>query len=260
MKKILTDMLVDSCEKLNDTYALLKLSAVDPGTFPKEIGPGQFVQIEVPDSKNTYLRRPISVNFVDKDCSSLWLLVRDAGAGTHRLTESKKGDVYSVILPLGKCFTPPADKDASILLVGGGVGVAPLLYYGKCLKGAGYKVKFALGARSKSDMLETEEFRKYGDLYISTDDGSCGDKGVITANSVFNEKIDYIACCGPTPMMKAVAKIAHERDIDCEVSLENVMACGLGACLCCVEDTSDGNVCVCTEGPVFNIKKLKWQL
>ncbi len=260
MKKIVTDMIVDSCEKLNEAYALIKLTAANPNAFPSEIRPGQFVQIEVPDSRTTFLRRPISVNFVEHDKSILWLLVRDAGAGTHRLMKSKEGDVYNVILPLGKGFNPPADKDACILLVGGGVGVAPLLYYGKSLNDAGYTVHFALGARSHSDLLEMEEFRKYGVLHVSTDDGSFGEKGVITANSIFDHKIDYIACCGPTPMMKAVAKIAKEKGIECEVSLENMMACGLGACLCCVEDTTAGNVCVCTEGPVFNINQLKWQL
>lgn len=253
-------MVVDSCDRLNNAYALIKLTAVDPCKFPKHIGPGQFVQIEVPDSKTTYLRRPISVNFVEYDKATLWILVRDAGAGTRHLVNSKKGDVYSIILPLGKCFTAPSSKNASILLVGGGVGVAPLLYYGKFLCEAGYVVNFALGARSSSDLLETEEFKKYGSLHISTEDGSSGEKGLITTNTIFRMHIDYIACCGPTPMMKAVAKIAHERSIDCEVSLENMMACGLGACLCCVEETTDGHVCVCTEGPVFNINRLKWQL
>lgn len=253
-------MVVDSCDRLNESYALIKLTAIDPISFPDYIGPGQFVQIEVPDSKTTYLRRPISVNFYEKDTAKVWLLVRDAGEGTHHLINSVKGDVYNVILPLGKCFNAPSDKEASILLIGGGVGVAPLLYYGKCLKDSGYKVNFALGARSGSDLLETDEFQKYGTLYTSTEDGSVGEKGLITENSIFNSHIDYIACCGPTPMMKAVAKIAHKRGIDCEVSLENIMACGIGACLCCVEDTTDGHVCVCTEGPVFNINQLKWQL
>lgn len=253
-------MIVDSCEKLNEAYALIKLTAVENGLFPSEIRPGQFVQIEVPDSRTTYLRRPISVNFVETYNATLWLLVRDAGAGTHRLIKSKKGDVYNLILPLGNSFNPPSDKNATILLVGGGVGVAPLLYYGKCLNDAGYKVIFALGARSHSDLLELDEFRKYGDLHVSTDDGSLGEKGIVTTNSIFNHDIDYIACCGPTPMMKAVAKIAREKGIECEVSLENMMACGLGACLCCVEDTTAGHVCVCTDGPVFNINQLKWQL
>lgn len=260
MKKYSIDMVVESCDKLNDSFALVKLNAVDSSQFPKEIGPGQFVQIDIPNSKSTYLRRPISVNNVEKSDGRLWLLVRNAGSGTDHLVHCKKGDIYNVILPLGKCFTPPAKKTSSVLLVGGGVGVAPLLYYGKILSGCGYNVKFALGARSRAELVEIEEFGKVGTLHLSTEDGSAGEKGLITANTVFDTNIDYIACCGPTPMMKAVAKIAHERGIECEVSLENMMACGLGACLCCVEDTTAGNVCVCTEGPVFNINQLKWQL
>ena len=86
-----------------------------------------------------------------------------------------------------------------------------------------------------------------------------GEKGFVTQHSVLRSgSFDHISCCGPAPMMKAVAKIAKDIDVCCEVSLENVMACGIGACLCCVEDTTEGNVCVCKEGPVFNIERLKW--
>ena len=127
------------------------------------------------------------------------------------------------------------------------------------LKKAGVEVNFLLGARSKNDLLELDEFEKRGNVYLSTEDGSVGEKGFVTTHSVLSEKWDMISCCGPMPMMKAVAKYAVENGVDCEVSLENVMACGVGACLCCVEDTTDhGNVCVCKEGPVFNIKRLKW--
>ena len=98
-----------------------------------------------------------------------------------------------------------------------------------------------------------------GDVFVSTENGGKGEKGFVTQHSVLNSgSFSRIACCGPMPMMKAVAKIAKDKSIECEVSLENVMACGLGACLCCVEDTVEGNVCVCKEGPVFNIKRLKW--
>ena len=145
------------------------------------------------------------------------------------------------------------------MLIGGGVGVAPLLYFGEILKKEGIEVNFLLGARSANDLLELDEFKKRGNVYLSTEDGSEGEKGFVTTHSVLSQKWDSISCCGPMPMMKAVAKYAVENGVDCEVSLENVMACGVGACLCCVEDTHDhGNVCVCKEGPVFNIKRLKW--
>lgn len=251
-------MRVSGLEVLNRAYALLKLRPID-GDLPRGIEPGQFVQIKVPDSPSTFLRRPISVCNVDYDKSELWLLVRDAGAGTRHLVDSKIGDEYNVILPLGHPFTMPA-PGANVLLAGGGVGVAPLLYLGREMHSRGVNVKFALGARSAADLLLLDEFAKYGEVHASTEDGSYGEIGFITQNSVFGDAIDFIACCGPTPMMKAVAKIAKERGIECEVSLENMMACGIGACLCCVEDTDAGNVCVCTEGPVFNINRLKWQL
>ena len=128
------------------------------------------------------------------------------------------------------------------------------------LKQKGTNPEFLLGGRSATDLPLNEEFRKYGVLHVATEDGSAGEKGLITMHSAFNNNYDLIYCCGPLPMMKAVAKSAYERGIECEVSLENRMACGLGACLCCVEDTKNGgNVCTCVKGPVFNIKDLKWQ-
>ena len=257
--KTVMDMRVASCDKISPLYALMRLTPTD-GALPDGILPGQFVQVAIPQSKSTFLRRPISVCFTDYVSGELWLLVRNAGEGTNALINSNSGDVYSVILPLGHGFNIPADNRKKMLLVGGGVGVAPLLYLGSEMQKQGFDVHFALGARSAADLLLLPEFKKYGTVHVSTEDGSMGEKGFITQHSVFSTDIDCIACCGPTPMMKAVAKIAKSKSIECEVSLENLMACGLGACLCCVEDTVRGNVCVCTDGPVFNINDLKWEL
>lgn len=257
--KQMPDMRVTAVDRISSAYALIKLTPLE-STLPAGIMPGQFVQIDIPDSKSTFLRRPISICMVDHARNELWLLVRNAGPGTAHLISTHVGAVYNVLLPLGRGFTIPASAGATVLLVGGGVGVAPLLYLGKALKDNGAKPVFALGARSKADLLLIDEFGKYGPVHISTEDGTAGEKGLITTNAAFDLPIDRIACCGPTPMMKAVAKIAYSRSIECEVSLENTMACGLGACLCCVEDTTDGNVCVCKEGPVFNINQLKWQI
>lgn len=254
------DMRVVRAERLSAAYALLRLAPADGSALPSGIMPGQFVQIEIPDSKSTFLRRPISICMADYEAGEIWLLVRNAGAGTAHLVDSREGDVYNVVLPLGHGFTIPSKAGARLALVGGGVGVAPLLYFGKVLKDKGMKPVFILGARSQSDLLLLDEFRKYGEVCVSTDDGTAGEKGLVIANSAFNADYDMIACCGPTPMMKAVAALAAAKGIECEVSLENMMACGLGACLCCVEDTADGNVCVCKEGPVFNINLLKWQI
>lgn len=257
MKKYISDFIIVSNERLHANYGLLKLKPAE-GLLP-EILPGQFCQVEIKNSKNTFLRRPISVNYVDYKANQLWLLVRKAGAGTSALIDASEGDKVNLVYPMGNGFSVPVDKSRRLLLIGGGVGVAPLLYFGEVLKNAGVDVIFLLGARSKDDLLELGEFYKRGNVYLSTEDGSEGEKGFVTTHSVLSEKWDSISCCGPMPMMKAVARYAVENGIDCEVSLENVMACGVGACLCCVEDTADhGNVCVCKEGPVFNIKRLKW--
>lgn len=242
-------------ERLSDSYSLFVLEPIN-GELP-EMQPGQFVQVEVPNSKSTYLRRPISINYVDYANNQLWLLVRKAGEGTSSLMKLAENDVVNLMLPLGNGFT--IFPGETMLLIGGGVGVAPLLYLGKKAKEAGANVKFLLGARTENDLLELEKFEAVGDVFVSTENGGKGEKGFVTQHSVLNSgSFSRIACCGPMPMMKAVAKIAKDKSIECEVSLENVMACGLGACLCCVEDTVEGNVCVCKEGPVFNIKRLKW--
>lgn len=255
MKKYVKNFKVVDNIRMGDLYGLLKLAPID-GIMPDML-PGQFVQVYI-NCRDTYLRRPISINFVDKLRNELWILVRDAGKGTHHLLQVQRGDILNLVLPLGKGFS--IKQGGKILLVGGGVGVAPLLLLGKILKEQGCSVSYLIGAKSKEDLLLIDEFAKYGVLYLSTEDGSMGEKGFVTQNKILQSDFDLIQCCGPLPMMKAVAKIARERHIDCEVSLENMMACGIGACLCCVEDTvSAGNVCVCKNGPVFNTNDLKWE-
>ncbi len=258
MSKAIIDFKVVENNKLTDKYSLLVLTPVSTDTAFNfhDIKPGQFVEVRIDTSKTTFLRRPISVNYVDPIRKHLHLLVRGAGEGTHALCAQAVGDIVNIMLPLGNGFS--IVKATKPLLVGGGVGVAPLLYLGKQLRDNGIAPSFLLAARSKADLLELDKFKELGDVYISTDDGSAGHPGIVTLNPALEQQWDMIYCCGPMPMMKAIAKIANSSNINCEVSLENSMACGLGACLCCVEDTIDGNVCVCKEGPVFNIKQLKW--
>ncbi|MDE5806423.1 MAG: dihydroorotate dehydrogenase electron transfer subunit [Paramuribaculum sp.] len=257
MKRIMDMRVVENC-RLHPLYSLLKLTPADGSALPAT-RPGQFVQVAVEGSKTTFLRRPISINFVDAEANQLWLLVRVAGEGTRHLVETPAGEQINIVMPLGNGFSMPESKDSTVLLVGGGVGVAPLLQFGKELKAGGFNPEFLLGARSQADLLELDEFARYGEVHVSTDDGSRGEKGVVTLHSVLQTpRWSHIYCCGPAPMMKAVAAKARELGADCEVSLENMMACGIGACLCCVENTVKGNVCVCTEGPVFNIKELTW--
>lgn len=258
MKKFILDLTVNSVEALSDKHVLIKLTYDKP--LP-EMLPGQFVEVRVDNSPSTFLRRPISINNVDYDRNELWLLVAAVGDGTRQLQKLQKGDRLNCMLPLGNSFTMPTDSAQKVLLVGGGVGVAPLLYFGKRIKAMGGEPTFLLGARSAKDVLERELFEQVGRVLITTEDGSEGEKGFVTNHSVLaQEHFDRISTCGPKPMMMAVARYAFKNDIECEVSLENKMACGVGACLCCVEKTVEGNKCVCKEGPVMNIKKLTWQI
>lgn len=258
MKKFILDLTVNSVEALSDKHVLIKLT--DDKPLP-EMLPGQFVEVRVDNSPSTFLRRPISINNVDYDRNELWLLVAAVGDGTRQLQKLQKGDRLNCMLPLGNSFTMPTDSAQKVLLIGGGVGVAPLLYFGKRIKAMGGEPTFLLGARSAKDVLERELFEQVGRVFITTEDGSEGEKGFVTNHSVLaQEHFDRISTCGPKPMMMAVARYAFKNDFECEVSLENKMACGVGACLCCVEKTVEGNKCVCKEGPVMNIKKLTWQI
>lgn len=257
MKKML-DMIVCSNKQLNYQNNLLKVTPVSGEKLPDML-PGQFVQIRVDNSPSTFLRRPISVNFVDTEKNELWLLVQKIGEGTKHICSTGEGEQLNIILPLGNSFSLPKSNCANILLVGGGVGTAPMLFLGKMAKEKGFQPHFLLGGRSERDLLQLNDFEKYGIVHATTEDGSFGEKGFVTHHSALaSHKYDYIYTCGPKPMMVAMAKYAHQHGIDCEVSLENLMACGFGACLCCIEKTVRGNICACTEGPVFNIKELTW--
>lgn len=258
MKKYILDLTVTENVHLHANYVLLKLTS--QSVLP-EMLPGQFAEIRIDGSSTTFLRRPISINFIDRERNEIWFLVQLAGDGTKRLGEAKTGDVINVVLPLGNGFTMPENVSEKLLLVGGGVGTAPMLYLGEQLVKTGFKPTFLLGARSKEDLLQLEQFAAYGEVYTTTENGSHGEKGYVTQHSIL-EKVtfDRIYTCGPKPMMMAMAKYAKNQNICCEVSLENMMACGVGACLCCVENTTEGHLCVCKEGPVFNINKLLWQI
>lgn len=261
MHKTITTFAVLKNNRLSSNYSQLilkpELNDEDAVKLLKSFRPGQFVQVKVDTSKTTFLRRPISVNFVDLQSSTLHLLIRNAGDGTKSLCELKESESVNIIAPLGKGFSLESSGERP-LLVGGGVGVAPLLYLGKILSERSIRVTFLLAAKTAADLLLLNEFKEYGNVVISTDDGSKGHRGLVTENPALRENWDMIYCCGPMPMMKGIATLSREANIACEVSLENSMACGLGACLCCVEDTIDGHVCVCTEGPVFNVNMLKW--
>ena len=253
MKKITDFRLIEKKEWAKSTYLLLQSD--EP---LEEIKAGQFVQVRVDDAQHTYLRRPISIHDVDYQNRTITLLVQRVGEGSNKIADTELNDTLNIIYPLGNGFTIP-EKNQNAILVGGGIGIAPLYYLGKMLKEKGIEPQFLLGGRSKSALIMLEDFEAVGKVYITTNDGSLGEEGFVTQHSIWKEKkFDMIYTCGPKPMMMALTKMARENNIDCEVSLENLMACGLGACLCCVENTIEGHVCVCKEGPVININKLLW--
>ncbi len=258
MKKYVADLVVKENLRLHPNYCLIKLTQNEP--LP-EMFPGQFVEVRVDNSPTTFLRRPISINYVDRKKNELWLLIQMIGDGTRKMSELKSGDTLNLMYPLGNNFTIPEKQDKKLLLIGGGVGTAPMLYLGSELKKAGFFPVFLLGGRSSGDLLQLDMFRQFGTVYTTTEDGSDGEKGFVIHHSILkNNHFDLIYTCGPKPMMKAVASYAKKSGTTCEVSLENTMACGIGACLCCVENTVDGHICVCTEGPIFNVEKLTWQI
>lgn len=257
MKKFIHDLTVSSNRKISSDYFVLGLTDTTP--LPPML-PGQFAEMKVDNNPLVFLRRPISIHDVDYDKNIVYLLIRIVGEGTQTLSQLKTGDKVNLVYPLGNTFNTDGVK--KVLLTGGGCGIAPMLFLARHLSQQNTDITTLIGGRSAADILEADEFRKYGRVCISTDDGSEGEKGFITKNSVLDElkSFDRMYSCGPLPMMKVFAAIALENNIDCEVSLENTMACGIGACLCCVTDTIHGNKCVCIEGPVFNIKQLKWQI
>lgn len=257
MKKYILDLKVVSSETPRPGYVLLKLTDSKP--LPP-MCPGQFAELKVSGSETTFLRRPISINNVVEEKNEVWFLIHAVGDGTRRLAELGAGDTLNVVMPLGRGFTLP-EKGENMLLVGGGVGTAPLLYMGKKMCEAGMRPVFLLGGRTAGDLMQLDLFRAYGDVYVTTEDGSMGEKGFVTQHSILSQMtFNRIATCGPKPMMQAVARYARSVNAECEVSLENMMACGVGACLCCVENTTEGHLCVCKEGPVFNINRLLWQI
>ncbi len=255
MGKVVRDLKVIDNKEIKPGFFVI---SVDAGVPAPAILPGQFLQVQIEGSSETFLRRPISVYDFDKTTRVLKMLIQVVGSGTSKLSMIRPGGSVNAVFPLGNSFTKPADNE-NILLVGGGVGIAPLLYLGRVILESGGKPEFLLGFRNKASVLDIEEFENLGKVWLTTEDGSSGVKGYVTAHPVISsEKYSRIYCCGPDPMMKAVAAIAKRTGAECEVSLEHLMACGFGVCLCCVVPTTSGNLCTCTDGPIFNTKVLKW--
>lgn len=214
--------------------------------FPHKARPGQFVMLKVPHSA-TLLARPVSICDVRDD--TLILLYQVVGRGTGELSRLREGDPITVTGPVGNGF-PLDEVRGKVALVGGGVGVAPLVYTGKVLKERGVEVDVHVGYRDETFL--TGEFTLCTEhLCVSTESGAVGNKGFVTG-TLHPSDYDFVFCCGPTPMMKAVTAQCSEAGVPLYVSLENKMGCGIGGCRTCTcTDQSGHNLRTCVEGPVF---------
>ncbi len=255
-KKFIDDFLV--VENRRHTHEFVVLTLQHPGTLPVMV-PGQFVEARVDGSPATFLRRPLSVHDVDYRLNRMKLLIQEVGDGTRRLARMQPGELLNLVYPLGRGYTLP--DSPRVLVVGGGCGVAPLLFLGRYLKEHDITPRFLMGARHAGGLVELEAYRQLGEVYVTTEDGSQGHKGFVIHHPVmktFEPDFDWIYTCGPDAMMRVLAKYARHHHLRCQVSLENSMACGFGACLCCVTSTVEGNKCTCVDGPVFDSNYLQW--
>lgn len=214
---------------------------------------GQFISVYCKD-KTKLLPRPISICQVNKEEGSLRIVYRVVGGGTEEMSGYQAGDAVEIIGPLGNGFMQRVGKKA--ILIGGGIGIPPMVQLAAELKD---KAEVQIVAGYRDELFLTEELAQNGKLFIATEDGSTGTKGtVIDAIKAQTVEGDVIYACGPTPMLKAIKKYALENGIECQLSLEERMACGIGACLACVcqskEKDSHSNVNnkrICKDGPVF---------
>lgn len=216
--------------------------------------PGQFLHILC--GGDAYLRRPISVCEVSGEC--IRFIFQTKGVGTDELSKKNVGDILDILGPLGNGFNLKNCGNRPVL-IGGGIGIFPLLEVAKQI---GKNVTVLLGFKSEADVILTEEFAKYtNNIFVATDDGSCGFKGLVpdlARNIAKSNTLSSIYTCGPMPMMRAVAEVAKEFNISAEVSLEERMGCGIGACVTCACTVAGQRKRVCKDGPVFNALEVEW--
>jgi len=242
-------------------YHLMRLHAPE---VAMTADPGQFVHLRVNDSYSPLLRRPISLHRIDAEAGTIDLLYQVRGAGTKALSEKKPGQRVDLMGPLGNGFKLDFPGSRTILAAGG-IGVAPLLPLAEALLDQGKKVTLLLGGRSIDHLLAADGFFHLGcQVRLVTDDGTAGMKGFVTdllLDELQQEAADAVYACGPGPMLGKVEQICLERGIPGQVSLEEYMACGVGACLGCVcAKNVPGEIQyakVCTDGPVFNFGEVK---
>ena len=231
--------------------------------------PGQFIMVRLADRMFTLLRRPFSIHrlIVKNNCAKgIELLYKVVGEGTRTLSRLNQGDRLDILGPLGKGFIF-LNNYHRIFIAAGGIGIAPMVFLASALQRKGVDLSRCtafLGGRSKDDLLCADEFASLGmAVQITTDDGSAGSKCLLThplEMATRSNRPDIIYACGPLAMLKCVANIAEAHTVPCQISIETVMACGMGACLGCAVETKKGAakyLHACVDGPVFDVETLK---
>lgn len=221
--------------------------------------PGQFISV-YPKNASTLLPRPISICEVNEEKDKLRIVYRIAGKGTREFSHYKKGTSIAILGTIGNGFPLDVAKDKKVFLMGGGIGIPPMLELAKKLT---CEKNIVVGYRDEELFLK-EELEQWGNVYVATEDGSVGTKGnVMTAIEENGLDADIIFACGPMPMLRAIKKFASEKEIVAYISLEERMACGVGACLGCVCKTKEkdhhshvNNTRICTDGPVFEAQEV----
>lgn len=244
---------------------LFEMELIAPRMVP-ECQAGQFVHVQVGSYNDPMLRRPLSLYDVDRHLGSVVFLYQVVGQGTHILSRIKAKDYVNVMGPLGRGFSLPEDG-SNVLLVGGGVGIAPLVFLARVLVAKNCKVRVLHGTQTRGQLVAFEKLRGIGVQFMpSTMDGSAGYKG--TVSELLQKKIDpawakNIYTCGPEAMMARVAEFARLHGIACQISLEEHMACGVGACLGCarkLRPDDESYAKICKDGPVFDLEQIEFSI
>lgn len=228
----------------------------------KTAQPGQFINLRLSKKLDPLLRRPISLHNIDAQAGTITMYYLVAGKGTEMMTQMKSGTI-DVLGPLGNGWNLEP-KGENVVLVGGGIGIAPMYPLAKELLTAGKNIHLIIGAKSKEFLTDIKQYENLGiDVKIATDDGTYGHKGFVTellSEAIEAGKYDYLYACGPTPMLKFVEKIALSKGVAGQVSTESHMGCGIGVCLCCPNKVKTGGYKrTCKDGPVFMIGDLDYE-
>jgi dihydroorotate dehydrogenase electron transfer subunit len=255
MKKIHNKYTLISNQKVCERFIQMSL---DAPALAKSGKPGQFLNVRVSEDLDPFFRRPFGIYRAHN--GSVDMLIEIRGKGTAVLAERKPGETLDILGPLGKGFSLPDDKIKNVVMVGGGIGVAPLLSLADALKDSGKNLIILYGARDSDYVFDFKMFEEDGCVvHLSTDDGSLGIKGRVSEifdKIPLDKEKTFLYSCGPTPMMKSVQEFAKQHNIAGECSCEEVMACGIGACLGCVVNTVNGYKTVCHDGPVFDLQEV----